>query len=248
TDAVHSGQVGGIATARSRLQTLLERLDAPHAAPSFLIAFDIDRYDHQTAQLLDAVVRTRQVRVICTTHRISGAADLLARNPAVQQFPVPPLTPTQAGSLLTNLLRVNTVAPELVHRWHSLTRGSHHALITLALSAERRGVVQRTRNTAWIARRDDMPPTDFIEQLGPLTKAEREVLDLVAYAAPLREPALIRTLDPAAVHALLSRNILTTRNDRSGVGVLDARLPVIAETLRTHLTPLTRMKLADRCF
>lgn len=234
---------------RRELESLLGHVEhSPGASKVFAIAIDIDRYDHQSAVLLEQLVRSRRVRLICTTHRITGAADRLARNPEVRQHVVAPLTPEQSEKFLSTLLGVSAVAPSLASRWHAITAGNPHALATLALSAERRGIVQRARHTAWIVRQDDEPPVDFIEQLGTLTPLEREVLDLVAYAAPVQEPALFRLLDSATVSSLLARHILTVHTNPDGLSALQTRLPIVGEALRAHLTPLKRVEFAELCF
>lgn len=236
-------------TVRGELESLVGRFERGEGhAEVLVIALDVDRYDHDSTVLLERLVRARHVRLICTTHRITGAADRLARNPEVAQHVVAPLTLEQTGKLLARLFGVSKIAPELLNRWQTMTAGNQHAIVTLALSAERRGVVQRARRTAWIAHVDDEPPIDFIEQLGPLTPLERDVLDLISYAMPVQEPPLFRILDAATVNSLLARDILTVHTDHDGLSALQTRIPVVGEALRAHLSPFKRVELAERCF
>lgn len=233
----------------SELERITERAKQDFEQSDFLvIALDVDRYDHVSTLLLEELVRSRRVRLICTTHRITGAADRLVRNPDVAQHVVAPLTIEESEELLSKIFGTRAIARGILHRWHEATAGNQHALVTLALAADRRGVVQRASHTAWVTHRDDVPPVDFIEQLGPLTELERDVLDFVAYATPVQEPALFRILDSATVNSLLARHILSVHTDRNGLSALQTQLPIVGEALRAHLSPFKRVEIAARCF
>ncbi|MGJ0202635.1 LuxR C-terminal-related transcriptional regulator [Leucobacter sp. gxy201] len=239
----------GFTGVHDELEALLERFEHPTGETGMLaIALNIDQYDYESTVLLEGLARARRVRLICTARRIAGAADRLARNPEVIQQAVAPLTLKESRALLMQIFEVHAIAPDLLRRWHAATNGNQHALITLAVSAERRGAVQRARRTAWVRPEDDIAPTDFIDQLGALTPIERETLDFVAYASPVHEPALFRLLDSATVNALLSRHILTVHSDAAGQTSLRTEIPIVGNALRAGLSPLQRVAIASQCF
>ena len=213
-----------------------------------IVALGIDRYEPHAAAVLEQIVRTRRARFIGTAQQVVAAADRLVRNPCVQQLAVEPLTLEECDAFVSRLLDVDHFARRSLDRWYEASRGNQHALVTLALAAERRGAVQRARRVAWVADRDDHPPVDFIAQLGELTPAEQSTLELVAFAAPLHEPALLRLLDADSVHSLSARQILVVRTGVEGVTALGTRLPIVAEAVRTHLSPLRRAQLASACY
>lgn len=213
-----------------------------------IVALRIDLYSAAEAAALESLVRSRQARLICTAQQITAAADRLARNPGVHQLAVTPLSLEETDAFLSRLLGVDHFVGKSLARWHSATEGNLHALLTLALAAERRGAVQRVRRVAWVRVRDDHAPIDFVRQLGELSPAERSTLELVSFAAPLHEPPLLQLLDSAAVTALIERQVLAVRTNYEGVTILTTRLPIVAASIRRHLSPLRRSAIAQRCF
>lgn len=234
---------------QQRSELILDALEAQaERRLTVVIALDIDRYGAEDAAVLERLARARRVRLLCTAQQVAAGADRLARNPGVHQLAVEPLTIGEANALLARLFGVEEFAGECLGRWHAATRGNQHALVTLALAHERRGVVQRARRVAWVSIKDEHAPSDFVAQIGELSEAERETLELVSYAAPLYEPALLQLLDSEAVTSLMARQVLTVRTEADGVTALVTRLPVLGESVRAHLSPVERAELAACCY
>lgn len=213
-----------------------------------VVALSIHNYSDRDAAVLETLVRRGKLRFICTAQELASAADRLARNPDVHQYGVSPYSREEAETLLTHLLAVDQIAPSTLERWYSVTEGNPHALITLAINAERHGTVQRGNRVAWVNFRDDSAPAEFVSQLGKLSPAELATLELTAYAAPVHEAAILRLFDADSVTELLHRQLLRIRTDAHGSSVLTTRLPVVAEAIRSQISPVRRARLAELCF
>lgn len=213
-----------------------------------VVALGVDDYDDAETELLEHLALSPRVRVIGTARHLSGAADRISRNRSVRQLAISPLDREETEQLLASLFGVERVSPKTVARWHRATKGNQHALVTLALAAERRGDVRRSRNIAWVPSRLDGAPHDFVAQLGELGEREWEALELVSFAESLWEPELLRLLDGAAVSALIERQILVVSTESDGRATLSTRLPIIASAIRSGISPLRRVELAARCF
>ena len=235
--------------AREESARILKWLATRHELSHLVIlALGVDLYSSHEASVLEHLVRSRKLRIICTAHELSGAADRLARNPEVNQFGVAPLSIEESNKLLSIMLRVDRVTDGCLRRWHSATRGNAHALVTLALSAEKLGTVQRADRYAWVEVQDDVPPQDFVAQLGELTPEEYATLELVAYASNIFEPQILRLLDADTVTSLLSKQILAIDTDSRGNTVLATRLPIVADAIKARISPIRRTQLATICF
>lgn len=235
--------------ARNISDGILASLSARYTLSALVIvALGIDKYSPSDASVLELLVRSGKLRLVCTAHELSGAADRLARNPDVRQFGISPLSLKESNELLSNLLGVDRITDACLQRWHTAARGNAHALVTIALAAEKRGTVQRTDRYAWVEVRDDAPSQDFITQLGTLTPAEYANLELVAYASDVSEPPLLRLLDSNTVTSLLARQILAVQTDPRGNTMLATRLPITADAIRARISPARRAHLAALCF
>lgn len=239
-------------SAKEASDLLLDSLQGQFPGRQLLIvALGIDRYHGHQASALELLVRARRVRFIGTANQVTGAADRIARDPAVRLLTVEPLTIEQSEAFLSRLLDVDRLSPRSLERWYAATLGNPHALATVALAAERRGVVQRARRVAWVSEMDDHAPVDFVAQLEtfqPLEPLERAALELIAFAAPLHETTLLQLLDADAVSTLMNRQILTVRTDPMGLTSITTRLPILAAAVREHLSPIERTRLATLCF
>ena len=213
-----------------------------------VIVAGIDDGDPESAGIVEQLAAAHTVRLIGTARRLAGVADRLVRNPSVQQIAIGPLSLEESEALLADLLGVERLSPKTLDRWHRSTGGNRHALVTLALAAERRGDVRRARGVAWVPSRLDRAPSDFIDQLGALSDVERATLDLVAFAAPLSEPELLHLLDRSAVSALIDRQVLTVSSGSDGTNALTTRLPILSAAVLAQLSPLHRIELAAKCF
>lgn len=234
---------------RTAAALIIDRLEASVENRSLLlVVLNIDSYSSAQSEVLEQIVRTRRARILATAHQVTGAADRLARHPKTRHFAAEPFSLSEAGVFLSRLLGVDRVATETKRRWHQWTRGNQHALGVLALAAERRGAVQRARRVAWVSPLDDIAPADFVTQLGGLSDSELSTLELVSFAAPLGEPALLQLLDGDAVNTLITQGTLTVATEYDGSSALTTQLPVLADAVRAHLSPLKRMQLAAQCF
>ncbi|MFC5339051.1 LuxR family transcriptional regulator [Leucobacter denitrificans] len=213
-----------------------------------IIAMNIDKYSSYDAAVLEHLVRIGDLRFVCTAQELTGAADRLARNPDVEQFGIAPLSFTEASEMVAGLLGVSQVTEETLNRWHAATRGNAHALVTLALGAERRGAVRRADQVAWVEPQDDIPSPEFVTHLGDLSPTEYANLELVSYAKTIMEPQLLRLLDSESVTSLIERQILAVQTDSRGNSVLTTRLPVTGDAVRARISPVRRTQLASLCF
>lgn len=213
-----------------------------------LVLLNIDDYTHEQSEVLEQLVRTRRARILATAHEVTGAADRLARHPQTHHVAAEPFSLVETDLFLARLLGVGRVAVETSKHWYKWTRGNQHALGVLVLAAERRGAVQRARRVAWVSPVDDIAPVDFITQLGDLNVVERSTLELVSFAAPLGEHALLQLLDGDAVNKLIAQKTLIVTTGSDGSSALTTRLPILADAVRTHLSPIKRMQLARQCF
>jgi DNA-binding CsgD family transcriptional regulator len=248
-DELVSTSTGASLHPRDEAERILTALEANNEQKTVLIiALNIDRYDATAATVLEYLVASGRVRMLCTARTVTGAADRLARHPGVHQLAVQPLTEAETEAFLARLWKVERVTPTNLNRWYRWTRGNQHALTTLALASERRGAVQRAGSLAWVAARTEQVPADFVTQLGPLSPAEQASLELVVYADPLHEPELLQLLDATAVNNLLQRQVLAVRTEPGGITALTTRLPVIAAAVLGSISPVRRAALATACF
>lgn len=213
-----------------------------------VVALSLDNYHGDEAAFFEHLVRARQLRFIGTAQQVVGAADRLARDPAVTLQAIERFTIDETDAFLSRLLGVDHFAPQALVGWYEATLGNPHALATLALAADRRGAVRRARRMAWITPREDQPPADFVAQLDELSPLEQDTLELVAFAEPLHEAALLQLLDTETVTKLLNKQVLVVRTDASGVTAIVTRLPILAAAIRQNLSPMKRNGLATLCF
>lgn len=213
-----------------------------------IVALGIDNYHGDEAAFFEHLVRARQVRFIGTAQQVVGAADRLARDPGVNLLAVEPFTIDESDAFLSRILGVDRFARQALENWYEATHGNPHAIATLAIAADRRGAIHRARRMAWITPREDRPPADFVAQLDELSPLEQDTLELVAFAEPLHEAALLQLLDTETVTKLLNKQVLVVRTDASGVTAIVTRLPILAAAIREHLSPKKRNSLATLCF
>lgn len=205
-----------------------------------IVALGIDNYHGDEAAFFEHLVRARHVRFIGTAQQVVGAADRLARDPGVNLLAVEPFTIDESDAFLSRILGVDRFARQALENWYEATRGNPHAIATLAIAADRRGAIHRARRMGWITPREDRPPADFVAQLDELSPLEQDTLELVAFAEPLHEAALLQLLDTETVTKLLNKQVLVVRTDASGVTAIVTRLPILAAAIREHLSPKER--------
>ncbi len=242
-------QVTAATTPRETSDLVVRALNARFPAHEIvLVALGLDTYHGDEAAFFEHLVRARQLRFIGTAHQVVGAADRLARDPGVTLHAVEPFTIDESDAFLSRLFGVDHFARQALDDWYAATLGNPHALATLALAADRRGAIHRARRMAWITPREDQPPADFVAQLEGLSALERDTIELVTFAEPLHEAALLQLLDTDTVTALLNKQLLVVRTDVSGVTAIVTRLPVLGAAIREHLSPMRRNSLATLCF
>ena len=205
-----------------------------------IVALGIDNYHGDEAAFFEHLVRARHVRFIGTAQQVVGAADRLARDPGGNLLAVEPFTIDESDAFLSRILGVDRFARQALENWYEATHGNPHAIATLAIAADRRGAIHRARRMGWITPREDRPPADFVAQLDELSPLEQDTLELVAFAEPLHEAALLQLLDTETVTKLLNKQVLVVRTDASGVTAIVTRLPILAAAIREHLSPKER--------
>lgn len=242
-------QVAATATPREASELVLSAMRTRFPEQEIvLVALGLDSYHGDEAAFFEHLVRARQLRFIGTAHQVVGAADRLARDPGVTLHAVEPFTIDESDAFLSRLFGVDHFARQALEDWYAATLGNPHALATLALAADRRGAIHRARRMAWITSREDQPPADFVAQLDGLSALERDTIELVTFAEPLHEAALLQLLDTDTVTALLNKQLLVVRTDASGITAVVTRLPIVGAAIREHLSPTKRNSLATLCF
>ena len=214
-----------------------------------LIAPRVDRYSPLSELLLSELVRSRALRVIATTHRMSGTADRLTNDPRVRAIDVGPLNLEETAAYLVDLLGVDLIETSTLKRWHVTTGGNVFALTTLAHACERSGVVHRRRGVAWVEPADDATPGELFDYLADTcTDEELRTLELVAIAGPITEPVLIRRLDSQAVTSLFERGLLISLPLPGGGTSLAMAHPMLAASLLTHIPVTRHVALSDEMY
>ena len=214
-----------------------------------LIAPRVDRYSPLSELLLSEFVRATEVRVIATTHRMSGVADRLAYDPRVRVIDVGPLDLDETAVYLAELLGVDLIETTTLNRWHVTTGGNVFALTTLAHACDRAGVVHRRRGVAWVDAADDATPGELFDYLADTcTDEELETLEKVAIAGPISEAVVIRQLDAPSVTSLFQRGLLVSNTLPSGGTSLGMAHPMLVASLLEHMTVTRRLALSDEIY
>lgn len=240
---------GAFEASRIALRLLAAIASEARGSEAMLVLPGIDHYTPLAAAVLEHVVRSRELRVLATAHRLVAGASLMSRDPRVARITIGPLDLEEADAFLSHLIGVSRIAPETLHRWHTATGGNSYALTMLLLASERRGVLRRRPGLAWVPAGLDEVPDEFVEYLDRVcSPTERETLEVIALSEPLVEPPLLRLLDPVATSSLLERGIISSRRSQGGQTSLSVTRPILATAIRNRMTPQRRMQIAGDCF
>ena len=213
-----------------------------------LIAPRIDRYSPLSEMLLSELVRSHELRVIATTHRMSGAAARIVSDPRVRVIEVGPLSVEETADYLADLLGVDLIESNTLQRWHTTTGGNVFALTTLAHACERSGVIHRSRGVAWVDATDDAMPGELFDYLGETcTEEELRALEFVAVAGPIAEPVLMRRLDQTVVATLFERGLLVTLTSRGSTSLALAH-PMLVASILANLPATERLARNDEIY
>ncbi len=181
-------------------------------------------------------------RIIATASDLTGGAAILdgARTARVT---VAPLDLAEAEQSLTDRLGGARIEPTTLRRWHAASGGEHHALLVQLRANERSGALRRRHGLVWVPPDEDALPEELVEELASgYTEAERTVLETVALAEPMAEPALLRLLDPEVTEDLLERDVLRSRDLPGGRHGLELAIPVNGRAIRESMAPSRRIE------
>lgn len=214
-----------------------------------LVVSDVHAFGPLPAYLLEQLVRSRELRIIATARRITGAASRIGRDPRVRRITIGALGLEEADRFLSRQLGVSAIAPETLRRWHKVTDGNSYALGMLAMSCERRGVLRRNRGLAWVPRGADDAPEEFaVFARESCSDDELRTLEIIAQAEPLMESALLKLVDPGCSASLIEKGLVRTRRHPSGSIALETAHPILAAAIREHMDGVRRVELCGQLF
>ena len=214
-----------------------------------LVVSDVHEYGPMPAFLLEQLVRLREVHIIATAQRLTGAADRVSRDPRVRRITVGPLTIAEADRYLGRVLGVAHIASPTLHRWHAATGGNIYALGLLALSCDRRGIVRRNGGLASVPPGLDDAPEEFAHfAVETCTPDEMRTLELIAQAEPMIETELLALVPPAHASILMERGLIRVRRHPGGEMALRTAHPVFAASIREHMSPARRVEVCTELF
>ncbi|UOQ57320.1 hypothetical protein MUN78_00295 [Leucobacter allii] len=244
-DAGAFAELGPVEHARGVVRRLGERFAGDAV---ILVAPDIDDYTPQDLRVLEGIARSGGLRIIATARHVTPAIERIGHGPRVRRVAIGPLEPAEAERYLARLLGVDRIEAETLQYWTTAARGNSYALSMLALAADRAGEVRRSRGTAWVASRDGRVPGELARLLGDTCAPEEwGMLERIALAEPIREAALLCSLDTGVLARLLDRGMVVAQPSLGGSAVGIAH-PLLGASIRAGLSPIRRIQLNDRIF
>jgi hypothetical protein len=179
---------------------------------------DAHLLDELSAALVHQLVLRREAVVVLTLRSGSVAPDAVTalwKDGGLQRLEVQPLSETASTALLEAVLG-GPVSRSAAHRLWTVTQGNAlylQQLVDGELGAGRITAV----DGVWRWTRDPHLPPGLAElvqaRIGGLTGAEREVVDLLAFAEPLGVSLLAGLVDPAAVEQAEARGLIEVSQD-----------------------------------
>lgn len=249
-----SAETGDWLTDTFRAVRIAERIldlaieSAGDAEPLLLLP-GVDHYSPHTAAVLEHLVRLRRVRIVATARRMEAGASQMARDPRTVRIPVSPLSLPESDLLLSALLGTGRIARGTLRRWHAATGGNAYELTLMLYANQRTGTLQQRQGIAQVSADRECLPEEFVRNLDDVcTPVERETIDMIALAEPMVETRLLRLLDPAATHSLLNRGLISSQALPDGRSALRVARPIVGTAMRAHMSPVRRIRLADRFF
>lgn len=221
----------------------------PGHSDVILVAPNVDEYSPRDVHILEHLAHHHALRLIATARHLNRAVELVGRGPRAQNISIGPLSLTECGSFVSNLLGVDQIEAETLRRWYAASEGNSYALEVLALASDQAGVLKRSRGTAWVSSDDDAVPAGFAEAIaGTCTEAEWHTLERIALAEPILETAVLRSLDATELSALFDRELVISRQRPGGGVSLMTAHPLLGASLRAGLSPVRRIQLNDHIF
>lgn len=249
-DLVVSPQNGvGPNTVASHAGLVRWALDALHrlaaGRPIVLAVDDTHLLDPLSAALVHHLARTRQATVIGTIRTGAPTPEpvrALWIDDLVDRVDLGPLSAGDTADLLQAVLGGPVEARSADRLWR-LTTGNALLLRELVTAARTSGdLVEACGIWRWTGRFALTPTlTDVVDhRIGPLEPAVRDVLELVAFGAPLGLSLLVKATDSAAAEQAEERGLITVTRDDRRTTVRLAH-PLYGEVVRQRC-PLTRAR------
>ena len=228
---------------------LKEQAAAEHRDRILFIAPNVDMYRPRDLATLMFLHSMPGISVIGSAARVTGALSQWTTNTKLVRIAIKPLTLAEADRLLSGLLGVRNVVPSTLRRWHTTARGNTYLLSMLALEAEGKGRIRRSRDGAWTTSFGGSAPRELAEAIeGICDAAEWEVLQEIALLEPVSEPAILRALDARALRTLMERDFVISRRQSRIDTELIIGHPMMGESIRQTILPNTRHEIFDRAF
>ncbi|MBN9613723.1 MAG: hypothetical protein J0H64_09775, partial [Actinobacteria bacterium] len=241
----------------ARIDAAVQTAPMDADAPSPLLLLErVDLYDDAETVLLDRLRAAgrpgtgsgHRLRMLATAQSLLGGA-LAFSDSRTLQVTVAPLSLEEAEQQLITQLGGGQIDAATLQRWHAVSGGDHRALLLLLRANERSGTLRRRHGLAWVPAGEGVLPVEIVEEIEQeCTEAERALLELIALAEPVAEPALLRLLDPALVGRLIADGRLRSSRLPDGRQALGLAIPLQGMVLRESMSPIRRMEYSARCF
>jgi len=213
--------------------------------PVVLVVDDAHLLDPLSAAVVHHLARFRQATVVGTLRSGAAAPDpvrALWIDDLVDRVDLGPLTRDETADLLHEVLGGPVESGSVDRLWH-LATGNALLLRELVRAAQAGGnLVEAYGVWRWTGRFElTSTLADAVDdRIGHLTREVRDVLELVAFGAPLGLPMLVKATDGAAVELAEERGLIEVARDDRRTTVRLAH-PLYGEVVRKRC-PLTRVR------
>lgn len=231
------------------IHTVIRALTTGHK-PVLVAVDDVHLLDDLSVVVVHQLVQRRLARVVLTlrsTERTPSAIHTLWKDGRLDRIDLNPLSEGDVENLLSKALD-GPIEPATASRLWDLTRGNALYLRHLVRQEVDSGRLSFNSGT-WRWRDGAAVSPTLAElittQLGTLTDATGEVLDLLAVGEPMDGTMLERLTSPDAVKEMHSRGLIEMTMDERDVIVRLAH-PLYGEVRRTTSNPLQLRRLRGR--
>jgi DNA-binding CsgD family transcriptional regulator len=213
--------------------------------PVVLVVDDAHLLDPLSAAVVHHLARVRQATVVGTLRTEATVPDpvrALWIDDLVDRVDLGPLTRDETADLLHEVLGGPVESGSVDRLWH-LATGNALLLRELVRAAQACGSLVEAYGVWRWTGRFELTSTlaDIVDdRIGDLTREVRDVLELVAFGAPLGLPMLVKATDGAAVELAEERGLIEVARDDRRTTVRLAH-PLYGEVVRKRC-PLTRVR------
>lgn len=230
-----------------RLIEVIERA-AGERSP-VLVVPSVDEYTAISGYLLDALVRSRRVRIVATARHLTGAAGRITRDPRVRKLAVEPLNYQQSERCIASLLGGEHVEKVTLRRWYAATRGNEYYLTVLALTMQQRGLVKQKHGMIWELPGAEAIPEEFFDFVrSACSESQLTTLQRIALGEPMSEAALLRHLDAEDLSKLQDLGLVVGRSRQGGEVALMLSSPLLTAAVKSQVAPAQKIEICEELF